>query len=147
MSEDIKFSEPEFVGDFQVRPVDLEVEEAEEPSKKLGWTCHERHGWEIKVPTADFEQQLGKLETDEEKLALIESLENMTETSVGMKVLVMSLFGWVRGVVREKSDLVSFWHVDAGGSIFPLEMAGDERNCWVTTSQINKKCFNMELKR
>jgi hypothetical protein len=142
--EVFKLSEPRFVGEMPKIEV-LEVEKSSE--LKIGWTCEERRGWEVKLITPEFDQQIIQCADDEEKSELIHSCANMTEAKEGTKVLAMGITGWVRGVVREKSELVSFWHVDAGGSVFPLELASDERCCWVTTSQINKRIFEMELKR
>lgn len=133
-------SPPQPMGEMQPAAM-LEVEPSK--SKDIGWTFEERRGWEVKELPEDFVQQISGCVDDKEKLSLIDRLPNMTESTIGKKVLAMGIMGWVRGVVREKSELVSFWHVDAGGSIFPLELADDDRCCFVTTSQINKKCFEV----
>jgi hypothetical protein len=123
---------------------DVKVEEFREPSKKMGWTCKELKGWEVKVPSADFDKEIMKLSDDQDKLRLIDSCENLTKLRQGKKVLVMSITGWVRGkVVIEGGQYSDSPYVESGGSIFYLEMAEDERNCFVTTSQINKACFDM----
>lgn len=144
MSEDFKTSKPAFVGNF-VSPKEFEVktETVEEKSKKLGWTCCERHGWEVKVVPEDFDQRLATLSEDQDKMELISSLENLTELLQGQKVLVMSITGWCYGTVMLQGRYLSSPHVESHGSVWPLEMADDERKCWVTSSQINKKCFEM----
>ena len=139
-------SEPRFVGEMAPRE-ELKAEEADVRAKDIGWTCEMRRGWEVKLITPEFDQKIIECADDGEKGELIHACENMTESVEGTKVLAMGIMGWVRGIVREKSELVSFWHVDAGGSIFPLELADDDRCCFVTTSQINKKCFDMDMTR
>lgn len=141
--EVFKLSEPRFVGEIPK----TEALEVVKSTEKIGWTCHERRGWEVKIITPEFVQKIIECGDDEEKSELINACENMTEAKEGTRVLVMGIMGWVRGVVREKGELVHFWHVDAGGSVFPLELASDERCCWVTTSQINKRVFEIGLKR
>lgn len=143
MSEDCKFSDPKFVGKFiTYKDVDLKVETVEEKSKKLGWTCTIRDGCEVKVVTEEFEQRLAALDDDKEKLELVYILDNMTELVQGQKVLVMGITGWCFGTVMLSGDYFSSPHVESRGSIWPLKEADDERKCWVTSSQINKRCFD-----
>jgi len=66
-------------------------ETVESKSKKLGWTCLIRDGWEVKIVTEEFEQRLAALDNDEDKIELIRSLDNMTELHQGQKVLVMGI--------------------------------------------------------
>lgn len=139
-----KISEPHFIGEFpSVQEMKIETLEATDTSKvpNIGWTCSELQGWEVKVIFDDFDQKIMRCADENKKIKLIESCENMNVIKAGKKVLVMGITGWVRGIVVESGDLWSNWHVDTGGSIFPLKPADDERICWVTTSQINKKCF------
>ena len=142
MSEEFKLGDPEFVG--EIPPVEeLRIETVDKPSRKMDWTFSERSGWEVKVPSADFDQEIMKLETDEDKYALIHSCENLTDLREGKKVLVMSIRGWVEGEVRMSGEFISGPHVDSGGSLFPLSMCEDDRECWVTSSQFNKKVFDI----
>lgn len=108
--------------------------------------CRELHGWEVKEYTPDLGQRLEQCSTYAERHALIAQLENMVDAQAGKDVLVMSLTGWARGVVVAESGSLPFKHVDSGGCVFPIEMADDERRCWVTTCQVNKKVFNPEPK-
>ncbi|MHC4507730.1 MAG: hypothetical protein ACYTAO_02065, partial [Planctomycetota bacterium] len=95
---------PQFMGKLKP-PEDLKVEDVDQPSKKLGWTCYEQRGWEVKVPSADFDKEIIKLDGDRAKLALIDSCENMTELRHGKKVLAMGITGWVRGqVITENGE-------------------------------------------
>jgi hypothetical protein len=144
LSEDCKFSDPKPVGKFiSHEDIDLKVETVESKSKKLGWTCCIRDGWEVKIVTEEFEKRLAVLNDDKDKLELIYSLDNMTELHQGQKVLVMSITGWCFGTVMLRSRYLSSPHVENRGSVWPLKEAEDERECWVTSSQINKRCFDM----
>jgi hypothetical protein len=146
LSEDFKLSEPKLVGAFQINPEDLKIETVAEPSKKIGWTCEIKDGWEVKVVPEDFEQRLAVLTEDQDKIDLIWSLENMTELVQGQRVLVMGIMGWCFGTVMLRSRYLSSPHVESHGSVWPLKEADDERECWVTVTQINKRCFDMVKK-
>ena len=118
----------------------MKIEVVEGLSKKMDikWTVSERSGWEVKIPCADFDQEIGKLQTDEDKYALINSCENLTTLQEGEKVLAMGIMGWAMGEVRVDGPLWSSPYVETRGSVFPLSMCEDDRACFVTSSQINK---------
>jgi hypothetical protein len=124
--------------------MDVKVEDAEEPSKEMGWFFREQRGWEVKVPCEGFDQKIMECVDDEEKLALISSCADLVELDHDQKVLVMGITGWIRGrVVATGFEYFGEPYVDTGGSVFPLYRADDERFCWVTTTQITKRCFDM----
>jgi len=112
------------------------------PPKKMGWTCSERRGWEVKIIPDDFSDRFSEFDSDKEKLAYIAGLENLKELNDGTKVFAMGILGWVPGVivVSGAGDFSSAC-VESGGSIFPLERADDDRDCFVTLSQINKEAI------
>ena len=144
MSKDFKLSDPEFVGKFKPAEVELKVKDVAGPSKKMGWTCKIQDGWEVKLVPEGFWDKIKALETDREKLDLIAGLENMAgHLAHGTEVLVMGISGWAPGTVQmgRKSEFLSSPHVESKGSVWPLKEATDERGCWVTSSQINKKVF------
>lgn len=149
MSDNFKLSDPEYVGEFQIGPPDLQVEDVNEPSKKLGWTCSIRDGWEVKLWTPKLRHAIDDLQKQEAEpdaiMRLIDEHDNLTgELKEFTPVLAMGIRGWVQGlVVTDSATLPGSPYVDSEGSVFPLKEAPDERNCWVTSSQINKKCFEM----
>ena len=106
---------------------------------KSGWTCSIMEGWEIKVPPDDFCERMVAARDDDEKIEIIETFPNLKEPEDGQHVLVMSLFGWAAGNVRLGGDFMSSPHVESGGHVFPMQMAEDDRACWITSVQINKK--------
>lgn len=127
-------------------PVRVTIKRVPGPSKKLGWTCKIQDGWEVKVIPDGFWDQIKALETVEEKFELIAGLENLTgHLAHGTKVLAMGIAGWAPGEVKMgmKSEFLSSPHVESKGFVWPLKEATDERKCWVTSSQINKKVFEM----
>lgn len=146
MTEDYKLSKPLYVGPFPPREdMQVGIEEVKDPSVKLGWTCSLKTGWEVKIFTEDCIERMTDTEDGdiEAKNRIVESLPNLTELEDGKIVLVMSIIGWVSGNVRLRSDLFGAPHVESGGHIFPLSRAEDDRDCWVTVSQINKSVFGL----
>lgn len=144
MSDESKSSDLKYVG-VDYGTADLQVEDVYEPSKKLGWTCELRTGWEVKVFTDDYVDRMMDTDKDdnEAKTKIIESLPNLVDLEDGQVVLVMSIMGWVSGNVRLTSDIFAGPHVESGGHVFPLRFTDDDRKCWVTTSQINKAVFDL----
>ena len=95
--------------------------ESSDPSSEpveRGWSCQIQDGWEVKVVSEDFDQRLDALTKDADKLDLVHSLENLTKLCHGQKVLVMSITGWVFGMVMLRGTYFSGPHVESCGSIW-----------------------------
>lgn len=106
------------------------------------WMCELLDGWEVKVVSEGFREQLANVQDMAAKLELIESLDNLVTLQHGRTVLVMGIVGWCFGTVLTTGTYFSTPHVENEGSVWPLREAKDGRSCWVTTSQINKRCFD-----
>ena len=126
---------------------DPKTGEVGEKPRKLGWTCEIKDGWSVKVQTDDYVDRMRGARNVEELTTFIESLPDLKELVDGQDVLVMSLFGWVMGIVRMESERFSQPHVDSGTSIFPVRRSDDARQCWVTSMQVNKSVLKMDLRR
>lgn len=98
--------------------------------KKVGWVAWEYVGCEVK---RDLETKQADRPLD------LPSITDRNSLKVGDKILVGTLFGWVRATVRSVEE--DRGEAETDRSLFPLEFGGDDRKCWVCGSEINKSAL------
>jgi len=122
--EHMQIGESEFIGNMPIRQ-DIEVLPADEPKQmKLGWTIFEQSGGSIYLAN----------DLSENPISTRDGIK------IGDEIIVPTLFGDIQMTVTELND--NEGTADSGYTLGLLEFGIDSRNCWTSSSAINKKCLN-----
>jgi len=122
--EHIQIGESEFIGNMPIRQ-EIEILPADESKQmKLGWTIVEQSGGSIYLAN----------DINENPITTRDGIK------IGDEIIVPTLFGIVQMTVTELNG--NEGTADSGYTLGLLEFGTDSRNCWTSSSSINKKCLN-----
>lgn len=128
------------IGKLQAALMDLQEETVTEPAKpmKVGWKCWENDGIEVRAWSDEHQAGLKRFKDAEGVQNYINNIPALSGSLLDeQQVLCGGMFGFFPARIKHENGL----HAESEHYIFPIKWSERQR-CWVTSSQINKACFN-----